>query len=369
VEQGKGEATVKAYLGDVERFRDYLDTNCLRYDLPLEWDQVTDAELRRYLAWLSEKRTVKRKHDEAEIKMKPVGPRYTRRVLSALSVWFDYLTEVEKLDIHPNPPRKLKRPKLPIRNPEANTQEEITLLINTALEHSRVSERVRNWTLIAFLYHTGLRNFECARLKMTDVRFKGGLPHSVRVIGKGNKERVIPLRSDSQGSYQGDGGSRALHQWLKERTKTVAELPPNSPHKDYVWLIPSGRKKGQPLTTSGIRAIYRRFSAIAGIAAHPHKMRHSFATHAVQNGAKLHALQAALGHSSLQVTGMYLHADQKELENVVAVLPSVMDGAVESVPVAEDVPARAQVDEQLEQLWNQLSAEEKIRLFLKQNPA
>lgn len=327
IEQGRGEKTASAYVGDVERLRDFLDTqeHVKQHGVPRAWDEVDESILRQYIAWLSSERKVKRRSDGAMITLFPVSPKYLRRVLSSLAVWFEYLASVEKMQIIGNPARELKRPKLPHRNPPANTEAEISTFIQAALEHSRNSERTRNWTLFAFLYYTGLRNSELCNLKMSDIRFSNGIPTSIKVIGKGNKERRIPLASSSQ---QKGEASTALREWLKHRGRIMAKLGDKSPHKDFVWLIPSGRKQGHPLTPSGVRAIFRRFSEITGIEAHPHKFRHSFATNAVKHGAEVSALQRLLGHSSLQTTGQYLHADERELEQVVAVLPSVTDSEV-----------------------------------------
>src|SRR5690606_37240831 len=89
-----------------------------------------------------------------------------------------------------------------------------------------------------------------------------------------------------------------------------------APTTDHIWLIPTGRKRGQPLTPPGVRALFRSLSRRIDANAHPHLMRHSFATHAVLNGARLDAVQRALGHSSLATTGMYLHASEEDLAEV-----------------------------------------------------
>lgn len=147
--------------------------------------------------------------------MQPVGGKYLRRVTASLRVWFDYLRDVEKVRLD-NPAREIKAPKLPKRHPGALSTDEISQLIKAAVEHSRTSERLRNWTLITFLFHTGLRVSELCELRITDVQHRDRLPHSLRVIGKENKERRVILSPEAK---------RALHQWLQERAHIEAGAP------------------------------------------------------------------------------------------------------------------------------------------------
>ena len=314
VEEGKGEKTIAAYLGDVGRFRNWLDKQGVGRGAPVPWEQVQPRHLRAYLAWLSSDRLTARA-DGAHIKARAVGPKYVNRVISSLREWFDYLENVEKV-IEGNPARELKKPKLPKRNPAHLSTSEVSRLIQAAVDGSRLTERVRNWTMIAFLFHTGLRVSELCDMKVADIRYKDGLPNAVKVIGKGDKERTVRLNTE---------GSRALYNWLQERSHIEASAPLEA-DTSFVWLIPSGRKRGQPLTPNGVRHLLQRFGKLAGITkpVHPHLLRHSFATEAIRNGAKIHGLQRALGHASIATTGVYLHADEEELEQVAAVMPSVL---------------------------------------------
>ena len=309
VEEGKGERTISAYLADVRRFRQWLDENA-----PIPWEQVQTRHIRAYMAWLSDDRLVKRA-DGSQVMRKAVGAKYISRVTSSLREWFKYLEKVEKV-IESNPTAELKKPKIPARHPEHLTTAEVSRLIKAAVEGSRLPERVRNWTLIAFLFHTGLRVSELCDMRIPSIRYKDGLPIAVKVIGKGNKERTVRLNPE---------GSRALYNWLQERAHIEASAPLEV-DTSFVWLIPVGRKRGQVLTPDGVRKLLQRFGKLAKInkPVHPHLLRHSFATEAVRNGAKIHGLQRALGHASIATTGIYLHADEEELEQVAAVLPSVL---------------------------------------------
>lgn len=185
VEIGKGEKTVSAYADDVRRFRAWLDTHVVERGLPPAWEDVSARHIRGYTAWLSAER-VQVRADGTRVTMKPVGGKYLRRVTASLRVWFDYLRDVEKVRTD-NPAREIKSPRLPKRHPGALTTGEIGQLIQAAVDHSRTSERLRNWTLVAFLFHTGLRVSELCALRVSDIQYRDRLPHSLRVIGKGDK--------------------------------------------------------------------------------------------------------------------------------------------------------------------------------------
>jgi integrase/recombinase XerD len=316
VERGKGPLTIKAYLDDVRRFRKWLDGHAIERGLPPGWEEVGARHIRAYTAWLSTERRLERS-DGSYIEAGKVGPKYLHRITSSLRIWFDYLQEIEKLRPD-NPAREVKKPRLPKRNPPSLTLEELGRLIAAAVEHSRLPERVRNWTMIAFIFNTGLRVSELCDMKIADISYRDRLPHSLKVIGKGNKERKIILSPEA---------TRALYQWLQERAYIEADAPIGADTR-YVWLIPNGRKRGQRMTASGVRAMLRRLGKLAGITkgVHPHLLRHSFATEAVRRGAKIHGLKEMLGHSSIATTGIYLHADEQELEQVASVMPSILNG-------------------------------------------
>lgn len=316
VELGSSENTIRAYLGDIDRFRRWLDANTATFGKPLIWTDVTEREIRSYLAHLATDRRLTRP-DGATLDQPGTSPKTTHRVIASLRKWFDYLIDVEHQPINPNPARRIRKPKLPKRHPPALTPEQVTALITTAHQRSRASERVRNWTLIAFLYHTGLRVSELCSMRLCDVEFQHAWPRRLKVIGKGNKERTVILSPDPS-STSGEA-ARALVTWLHQRTMLLDQI--TAPTTDHVWLIPTGGKRGQPLTPPGVRAIFRSLSKRIGAKAYPHLMRHSFATHAVRNGARMDALQRVLGHASLATTGLYLHANEDDLLEVVASVP------------------------------------------------
>lgn len=313
VEIGKGERTIQAYLGDVQRFRSWLDNHAVVRGLPPSWEEIEARHIRGYTAWLSSDHVVIRS-DGRRVEGRAVGPKYIRRITSSLQVWFDYLRDIEKRR-GDNPAREVRAPKLPRRHPPYLASNDVAKLVRVTAEHSRTPERLRNWAMIAFLYNTGLRVSELCAMRLSDIRYRERLPHSVRVIGKGNKEDMIVLNTEAK---------RALYQWLEERAHIEAAAPLDA-DTSYVWLVPAGRKRGHVITPGGVRAVMRRMGSLAGLErSNPHVMRHSFANALIRGGAKAHAVQKAMRHSSLSTTGQYFFADESDLEQAVALVPGVL---------------------------------------------
>jgi len=312
VEVGSSENTIRAYLGDVKRFRRWLDAEGRSEGPPLTWLELTEREIRTYLAHLATERVVERP-DGSRVMIAPITAKTTHRIISSLRRWFDYLMDVEKLQIHQNPARRIRKPKLPKRHPPALTSEQVASLIAAAHERSRSSERVRNWAITTFLYYTGLRVSELCNMRLGDIDYENGWPARLRVVGKGDKERTVALSHDP--TIGAGEAARALSVWLQHRAGIVASL--RGPACDHVWLVPVGVRSGQAISPSGVRAVFRSLAQILGEPVHPHVLRHSFATHAVRSGARLDAVQRLLGHASLATTGMYLHASDADLADVV----------------------------------------------------
>lgn len=174
-------------------------------------------------------------------------------------------------------------PRLPQRLPEAPKQEEIEELI-AALERSGPLG-LRNQALFELIYSAGLRSAEAVGLDLGDADFDQEL---VRVRGKGAKERVVPL---------GELAALALARYLREARPALARGA-----EDALFLSARGRR----LDTSTLRRLLR----------HPHRLRHSFATHLVEGGADLRTVQELLGHSSLSTTQVYSHVDARRLRKV-----------------------------------------------------
>lgn len=300
IEKGRSQKTINAYLGDIKRFRYWLDTQTQDNTLPPSWQETTERHIRAYLA--------------NQAKTKKASPRYIRRIISSLRTWYTYLINVENLSSN-NPAQSISKPKLPKRHANALTPTDITKLIHTTKTNSQRPEKTRNWTAITLLYNTGLRISEFTNLKENNIRYQDGLPQSITVIGKGNKERRIPLNPEA---------SSALHQWLKERRHLLANLPPN-PHRDFIWLIPTGKKQGHPWGAQGIRKMLKTYAKQAGLTQniYPHMLRHSCGNELVRNGVRIDVVKELFGHADISTTIIYTHADQKDLEQAVKEMPRV----------------------------------------------
>ncbi len=187
-------------------------------------------------------------------------------------------------------------PKLPFRLPKVLSLEEVEALFS--VPDTSTPSGYRDKTMLEVLYATGLRVSELVNLRINNLNLELGL---IKVLGKGNKERIIPL------------GDYAL-EYLKNYLQKVRPLFVNQNSKDYVFL---GRL-GNPLTRQRFWQIIKNYAKKVGLEdkISPHVLRHSFATHLLQGGANLRALQMLLGHNSLSTTQIYTHLDFKKLREV-----------------------------------------------------
>ncbi len=291
-EKGRSPNTVTAYLLDIKGFRRHLDTAAMQ-GLPPTWAEVQAKHIRAYLAALP---------DAKEHRI--------HRIVSSLRTWFNYLEKIEK-EIIGNPALEISKPKLPQRLPKHLEPHQVAQVLAAVEKHSRAAEKLRNWALIGFLYGTGLRISEALNLTFDKIQYQEGYPVGVRVIGKGNKERVVPLSPT---------GQRALHQWLKHRKME------GTPTLPYVWVNTIGRMKDQRLSVRAAHNLVNLAAKEAGLGKlSPHKLRHSYGTALANSGRPLHEIKAVMGHASVATTQLYVHASQKGLEATAAALPDVLD--------------------------------------------
>lgn len=190
----------------------------------------------------------------------------------------------------------LESPKLPFRLPKVLSLDEIEKLLNSPDLNDPLG--IRDKAMLEVLYATGLRVSELVSLKLENLNLELGL---VRVLGKGSKERLIPM------------GDYAL-KFLKIYLESVREKLANEKSKTFVFL---GRR-GLPLTRQRFWQIIKDYAKKCGLEdkVSPHVIRHSFATHLLQGGADLRALQMMLGHASLSTTQIYTHLDYKKLKEI-----------------------------------------------------
>ena len=262
LERGMSENTVAAYAGDVEAF------------LASEWGSVSSKteDIIGYLASLVEKGLTKR--SEA-------------RVLSALRSFFTWLCkEGERED---NPCDGIESPKIGRYLPSVLSIEEVESIMDSV--DTRTAAGLRDRAVLEVLYGCGLRVSEAVDLRISRIYFEEGF---LSVIGKGDKQRIIPL---------GDVAADALKEWL------AARWPAAEDFSDIVFL----NKSGRPLSRVSMFNIVKRQALAAGVTKEisPHTFRHSFATHLIENGADLRAVQEMLGHESILTTEIYTHIDKE----------------------------------------------------------
>ncbi len=260
LERGMSEHTVDSYTGDVKAF------------LESEWGSVTSKteDIVGYLGFLSEKDMSKR--SEA-------------RILSALRSFFTWLVmEGERED---NPCDGIESPKIGRYLPAVLSVEEVAAIMDSV--DTGTDAGLRDRAILEVLYGCGLRVSEASSLRISNIYFE---EEYISVIGKGDKQRIVPL---------GEVAADALKAWLAARWTPEAEF------SDIVFL----NKKGRPLSRVSIFNLVKKQALAAGVTREisPHTFRHSFATHLIENGADLRAVQEMLGHESILTTEIYTHVD------------------------------------------------------------
>lgn len=270
LERGHSPNTIDAYMRDIDKLYVYL-----RH----EGVSVKDVRLENL------------ENFSATLADIGIGPRSQARILSGIRSFFRYLV----LDqfIKDAPTELLESPKLPAHLPEVLSAEEVDMLEN-AIDMTKW-EGQRNRAIIEVLYSCGLRVSELVGLKISCVY---PIEHYIRVMGKGSKERLVPI------------SERALDEmraWFEVRDRM--NIKPSE--QDYVFL----NRRGAHLTRTMILIMIKRYALDAGIkkTISPHTLRHSFATSLLEGGADLRAIQMMLGHETISTTEIYTHIDTSML--------------------------------------------------------
>lgn len=283
-ERGLSSNSVDAYGRDLTQFTAFLSEKGRKVL------DVTSGLLRDYLSRLSEA---------------GLAPRSVARKLSAIRMFLRYLNDTGKLDSDPG--ENISNPKLGRKLPEVLSFEEVKRVLDAAssAQRSADSERatalaLRDHAMLEVLYGAGLRISELTALKMGDLYLEEGF---LRVVGKGDKERVVPL------------GTPAINAVRRYRDTGRPELVKiHSEAKNILFL----NVRGGPLSRMGAWKIIHSYVQAAGIKGHvtPHTFRHSFATHLLEGGADLRAVQEMLGHADISTTEIYTHVDRSYLREV-----------------------------------------------------
>ena len=274
LEQGSSGRTVEAYRRDVQRLAEFAATRGARRPLDLG-----HALLRDYVF---------------ELKDLGLAPASIRRNVSAVRTYFRFLLGEGHLVRDPS--ERLETPKRWRELPDVLTVDEVQRLIAApSLDDAMV---FRDRALLELGYGSGLRVSEWIDLGVRDVLFEEGL---VRVFGKGSKERLVPVGRAALG---------AVAIYLRELRPRLEKGQGKGP----LFL----NARGAPLTRMGAWKILRKYVDLAGIAkaVSPHTLRHSFATHLLEGGADLRAVQEMLGHADISTTQLYTHVDRDRLRSL-----------------------------------------------------
>lgn len=272
LERGLSDNTRAAYRSDVVKFLDYLaDTATPLRDVEL-------PVLQNFVADLFDL---------------GIAPRSQARIIAGVRSFFKFLRMERFLENDPS--LLLENPRLGRRLPEVLTVEEIDAMID-AIDMGTAEGR-RNRAIIETLYGCGLRVSELVNLELAKVYFD---EQFVLVLGKGSKERIVPM---DQAAIE------AIREYLPERNALDIK-----PGEDHILFL---NRRGHRLTRVMIFYIVRRLAELAGIrkTISPHTLRHSFATHLLEGGANLRAIQQMLGHESIATTEIYIHIDRSRLRD------------------------------------------------------
>ncbi len=227
---------------------------------------------------------------------KNLNPRSQARIISGLRSFFDYLVFEEYRNT--NPTDLLETPKIGTKLPDTLSQGEIDALIDAIdLSHPQGE---RNRTIFEIIYSCGLRVSEAITIKNSDLFFEEGF---IRVLGKGKKERYVPIHESAQ-------------RYITMYQKSIrSHIFPQKGFEDTLFLNRRGKGLSRQMIFMILKDLAIKIDLKKKIS--PHTLRHSFATHLLQNGADLRAIQQMLGHESITTTEVYVHVDKSYLKQVV----------------------------------------------------
>jgi integrase/recombinase XerD len=277
LERGLSKNSVEAYLNDLRKLFEYYDTLGKAF-VPAS---TTNHELFSFVSWM------------AELGMLP---NTQSRVISGIKSFFGFLMLEDMIALDPS--ADLESPRMDRKLPDVINLTEINALAN-AIDASK-PEGMRNKAIIEVLYGCGLRVTELVTLRISDLNMEH---EYIRVTGKGNKERIIPI---------GETAIKYLEIYLNE-VRVHQNIKKGN--EDYIFL----NRLGTRLSRISVFTFIKGLAAQTGLqkSISPHTFRHSFATHLIEGGADLRAVQEMLGHSSITTTEIYTHLDRDYLKGII----------------------------------------------------
>lgn len=272
LEQGLSDNTLAAYRSDLAKFRHFLLQRNTDIDAAKALDIVA---YQSHLAELKRAKTT------------------TARIVSSLRRFYDYLQQAKLMAI--NPMSQISQPKLDKKIPTSLSLDQVEALLNAPDPEDAIE--MRDLAMLELLYATGLRVTELVSLTMDQLSLTQGV---VRVVGKGNKERLVPM---------GEQAVECLTQYINHSRASLLKV-----NSDIVF--PS--RRGQKMTRQTFWHRIKHYAVLAGIhnEISPHTLRHAFATHLVNYGADLRVVQLLLGHSDLSTTQIYTHVAKARLQEL-----------------------------------------------------
>lgn len=264
--------TQDAYLRDLDKLLHFLDGESKSF-----LDTTLD-DLHRFAAGL---------HDIG------IHPRSQARILSGIKSFFHFLVMADYLEADPS--ELLEGPKIGFKLPEVLTLEEVDLIIS-AVDLSK-NEGHRNRAILETLYSCGLRVSEICNLKISDLYFEEGF---IKVEGKGSKQRLVPISPRA---------IKEIENWFIDRSQGKIKKE----FEDFLFLARWGNKISRIMIFHIIKELADKAGITKNIS--PHTFRHSFATHLLEGGANLRAIQCMLGHESIATTELYTHIDRNRLRS------------------------------------------------------
>lgn len=275
LEKSLSDNTVQAYLQDIEKLTHYL----LLIKSEKSPRQIELNDLEKFVKWIS------------ELGMTPSSQ---SRIISGIKNFYKYC--LQEQIVTKDPTALLEAPKLKRSLPDVLSFDEIESIISVI--DLSTPEGVRNKAVIETLYSCGLRVTELVNLKISCLYLDVGF---IRVIGKGDKERLVPV------------GSSAVKHINLYKNNTRVHIPVKPGNEDILFLNRRGRKLSRVMIFMIIKELAKQAGITKNIS--PHTFRHSFATHLVEGGADLRAVQEMLGHESITTTEIYTHLDREYLRD------------------------------------------------------
>ena len=278
LEKSLADNSIESYSRDIEKLFQFADAQ----QTQLKPESITLSDLRLFITWVNELGMI---------------PSSQARILSGIKAFYKYLL-MEDI-IKTDPSELLESPRIQRKLPDTLSYQDINRLI-AAIDLSK-PEGVRNKAILETLYGSGLRVSELTELKLSNLYLE---IEFIKVTGKGSKERLVPIGAEA---------IKALKIWI---TQVRVHIAIKKGEEDIVFLNRRGTRLSRVYIFLLIKELAERIGLNKAIS--PHTFRHSFATHLVEGGADLRAVQEMLGHESITTTEIYTHLDREYLKSTIS---------------------------------------------------